>query len=69
LQVFGLHRNAAVAFDNSETKYLIDTIISIQPVWLLELAKGRGEEGEREGGREREGETRGAGRPERSPRP
>lgn len=31
-EVFGLHRNAAVAFDNSETKYLIDTIISIQPV-------------------------------------
>jgi len=30
-EVFGLHRNAAVAFDNSETKYLIDTIISIQP--------------------------------------
>jgi dynein heavy chain len=30
-EVFGLHRNAAVAFDNSETKYLMDTIISIQP--------------------------------------
>ena len=23
--------NAAIAFDNSETKYLVDTIISIQP--------------------------------------
>jgi dynein heavy chain len=30
-ETFGLHRNAAIAFENSETKYLIDTIISIQP--------------------------------------
>ena len=30
-ETFGLHRNAAIAFENSETKYLMDTIISIQP--------------------------------------
>jgi dynein heavy chain len=30
-EVFGLHRNAAIAFENSETKYLLDTIISSQP--------------------------------------
>ena len=30
-EVFGLHRNAAIAFENSETKYLMDTIISSQP--------------------------------------
>lgn len=30
-ETFGLHRNAAIAFENSETKYLVDTIISIQP--------------------------------------
>jgi dynein heavy chain len=30
-EVFGLHRNAAIAFENSETKYLMDTIISVQP--------------------------------------
>jgi dynein heavy chain len=30
-EIFGLHRNAAIAFENSETKYLMDTIISSQP--------------------------------------
>jgi dynein heavy chain len=30
-EIFGLHRNAAIAFENSETKYLLDTIISSQP--------------------------------------
>jgi len=30
-EIFGLHRNAAIAFENSETKYLMDTIISVQP--------------------------------------
>eukprot|EP00960_Hanusia_phi_P050219 760078-Hanusia_phi.AAC.2 len=30
-EVFGLHMNAAIAFENSETKYLMDTIISSQP--------------------------------------
>lgn len=30
-EIFGLHRNAAIAFENSETRYLMDTIISVQP--------------------------------------
>jgi len=30
-EIFGLHRNAAMAFENSETRYLMDTIISLQP--------------------------------------
>jgi dynein heavy chain len=30
-EIFGLHRNAAIAFENSETRYLMNTIISVQP--------------------------------------
>jgi dynein heavy chain, axonemal len=30
-ETFGLHRNAATSFENSETKYFIDSILSIQP--------------------------------------
>jgi len=30
-ETFGLHRNAAITFDSKETKYLIDTITSVQP--------------------------------------
>ncbi len=30
-EIFGLHRNAAIAFENSETRYLMETIISVQP--------------------------------------
>ena len=30
-ETFGLHRNAAIAFENSETKNLMEAIISIQP--------------------------------------